>query len=119
MFCTKEDYAFDELHLYKFALQISLMMKNLVLAIVITFLFSSCYTTLNVAGTGASKSTVVEKKQWYALWGLVRLNRVDPKKMAGDAANYTVKTEFTFKDFCANIFNSIVSLESKTVTVIK
>ena len=94
-------------------------MKNLLLAIGISLLFSSCYSTLIVAGTGASKSNVVEKKQWYALWGLVRLNHVDPKVLAGDGANYTVKTEFTFKDVISNVFTSIVSIESKTVTVIK
>ena len=94
-------------------------MKHLTLAIAIAFLFSSCYSTLNISGTGASKSMVVEKKQWYALWGLVRLNHVDPKAMAGGVPNYTVKIEFTFMDGLSDIFTSLVSIESKTVTVIR
>ena len=89
------------------------------LAIAIVFIFSSCYSTLNIAGTGASKSTVIKKKQCYALWGLVRINHVDPKVMAGETGNYSVKTEFTFGDVVSNIFTSVVSIESKTVTVIK
>ena len=94
-------------------------MKHLTLAIAIAFLFSSCYSTLNISGTGASKSMVEKKKQWYALWGLVRLNHVDPKAMSGGVPNYTVKTEFTFMDGVSNIFTSLISIESKTVTVIK
>ena len=72
-----------------------------------------------VSGTGASKSKVVKKKQWFALWGLVRLNKVDAKSLAGNVPNYTVKTEFTFGDMLSNIFTSIVSIEKESVTVIK
>jgi hypothetical protein len=94
-------------------------MKNLLLVVVMSCLFCSCYSTLNIAGTGASKSEVVKKKQWYALWGLVQINHVDPKELVGDAGNYSVKTEFTFNDVLLNIFTSLISIESKTVTIIK
>lgn len=105
--------------MYKFAPLNNQKMKNLLLVVVISCLFCSCYSTLNIAGTGASKSVVVKKKQWYALWGLVQINHVDAKEIAGDASNYSVKTEFTPNDVLSNIFTSLVSIESKTVTVIK
>lgn len=94
-------------------------MKKFVLAIVITVSLSSCYTMVHVSGTGASKSVVVKKKQWFALWGLVKLNHVDPKEMAGGVNNYTVKTEFTFKDMLLNIITFASSCEAQTITVIK
>ncbi len=94
-------------------------MKKLLLAIAITISMSSCYPIVHVSGTGASKSTVVKKKQWYALWGLVKLNHVDPKEMAGGATNYTIKTEFRLKDMLLNIITFVSSCEAETITVIK
>lgn len=82
-------------------------------------LLTSCSSTMFVVGTGASKSTVTSKKQWYALWGLVRLNKVKPKVLAGEASNYTVKKEFSFGDIITNTFTSIISLERETITIIK
>ncbi len=72
-----------------------------------------------VAGTGASKSTVTSKKQWFVLWGLARCNKVNPKALAGDAVNYTVKTDFKFSDILINVFTSVLSFQRETVTVIK
>jgi hypothetical protein len=35
---------------------------------------SSCMSLTHVVGTGASSGVSTEKKQWYALWGLVPIN---------------------------------------------
>jgi hypothetical protein len=95
------------------------IMKKFLLAIVISISMSSCYTMIHVSGTGASKSIVVKKKQWYALWGLVKINHVDPKTMAGGVTNYTVKTEFRFKDNLLNFLIFVSSCQAETVTIIK
>lgn len=94
-------------------------MKKLLLAIAIIFSLSSCYPVVHVSGTGASKSIIVKKKQWFAFWGLVKLNHIDPKEMAGEATNYTIKTEFRLKDMLLNIITFVSSCEAETITVIK
>ncbi len=50
-------------------------------------LLSSCMSLTHVVGTGGTSGTPVEKKQWYALWGLVPINEVDSKAMAGEKKN--------------------------------
>ncbi len=95
------------------------ILEKIVFVSLITLLLSSCCSAVYIAGSGASKSVVTHKKQWYALWGLVRMNKVSPQVLAGDAKNYTVKTEFGFGDMLTNVFTSIISLERETVTVIK
>ena len=92
---------------------------KIVFVVTVAILLSSCCSMVFTAGTGASKSVVVKKKQWYAFWGLVRLNKVTPSVLAGGATNYTIKTEFSFGDILTNVFTSIISLERETVTVIK
>ena len=94
-------------------------MKKILFLIFISLALTSCNSLVHVSGTGASKSTVVSKKQWYALWGLVRLNKVDAKGLAGGATNYTVKTGFGLGDILTDFFTSFISLEKETVTVIK
>ena len=93
--------------------------KQMILVGFVAILLSSCSATLFVVGTGASKSTVTSKKQWYVLWGLARCNKVNPKVLAGDATNYTVKTEFRFNDVLTNVFTSVFSFQRETITVIK
>ena len=73
----------------------------------------------HVSGTGASKSIVVKQKQWFALWGLVPLNTVNPKEMAEKSTNYIVKTEFSFGDILLGIFTFPISIERQTVTVVR
>lgn len=93
--------------------------RQLFLVGLILIVLSSCNSTMFIAGTGASKSTVTSKKQWFVLWGLARCNKVNPKTLAGDAVNYTVKTEFRLSDMLINVFTSAISFQRETVTVIK
>ncbi len=38
---------------------------------------SGCAAHLHVVGDGGSGDEIVEKRQWYVLWGLVPINEVD------------------------------------------
>ena len=93
-------------------------MKLFVALLIIVFTLSSCFTMQHVAGTGSSKSIVEKQKQWFALWGLVPLNRVNPKDMAEKSNNYIVKTEFSFGDILLGILTFPITLERQTVTVV-
>ncbi len=78
-----------------------------------------CFSQTFVVGNGAKGNQTEDARQWYILWGLVPLNTVDSKAMAGDTKNYTVNTEFTFVDWVISIFTGFVTVYPKTVTVTK
>ena len=73
----------------------------------------------HVVGNGASSGVSTEKKQWYALWGLVPINEVDSKAMAGGDSNYTIKSKVKFVDYVISAFTSAVSVNVQTVSVQK
>ena len=80
---------------------------------------SGCAAHLHVVGDGGSGDEIVEKRQWYVLWGLVPINEVDTAEMADGASNYTIDTEQSALDVIINIFTVIVTVNSRTVTVTK
>ncbi|UCH15342.1 MAG: hypothetical protein JSV22_05085 [Bacteroidales bacterium] len=93
--------------------------KSLILAVVIAFALTACYTLEHTVGTGAQGNSVEHQRQWYALWGLVPINEVDSKQMAGDADNYTIKTEQQFIDLVISAFTSVASITVQSVEVRK
>lgn len=82
-------------------------------------LYSGCFTNIHTVGDGGSGTNEVQKRQWYILWGLVPLNVLETSEMAGDAENYTIKTEHTFLDGVIGIVTGLVTVYPKTVTVKK
>ena len=95
-------------------------MKKISLALaLVVVLFSSCYTLTHTVGTGGSGGEKVEKRAWYVLWGLVPLNTVESKALAGNATNYTVTTSHTVVDVLLNIVTGLVTIGSQTVSVQK
>ncbi len=85
----------------------------------VMFLFASCSTHVHTVGQGAQGNVKQEERQWYVLWGLVPINDVDSKEMAGDAENYTITTEQQALDVIINLFTTYVTVVSRTVTVEK
>jgi hypothetical protein len=85
----------------------------------LVFLLSSCMSLTHVVGSGASSGVITEKKQWYALWGLVPINQVDTKAMTDGASNYTIKSKVKFVDYVISAFTSAVSINVQTVSVLK
>jgi PBP1b-binding outer membrane lipoprotein LpoB len=97
-------------------------MKNMIKVVTILLLalfFVGCTTHIHKVGSGPQAFDSEELRQWYILWGLVPINDVDTKEMAGDAKNYEIKTEVTPIDFLIGIPASTVSVTSRTVTVVK
>jgi hypothetical protein len=98
------------------------MIKKIILIISMTVLLTfviGCAGHIHTIGKGAQGGQVIEERQWYVLWGLVPINKVDTKTMAGNAVNYEIKTEQSALDVIINIFTSAVSVYSRTVTVTK
>ncbi len=95
---------------------------SLLSIIIIASLLSSCNATMHTVGTGGvgdCKSTFdAKKKQWYLLWGLVPLNRVDSKDLAAGAQNYTIRTTTSFGDYLIAIPGAyLLGLKTQTVRV--
>lgn len=97
------------------------MKKIIAASLILAFccLLVGCYTFNHQVGSGAQSYDQVEERQWYVLWGLVPINNVDSKAMAGGAANYDVKTEFNVVDVIITAFTSMVTVHCQTVTVTK
>ncbi len=89
---------------------------SLVLAVCV---FSSCYTIKHTVGSGGTSGAQMEKKQWYAVWGLVPINKIDTKAMAAGAENYTITTQHSFVDYVISFFTNIVTINVMTVKVEK
>jgi hypothetical protein len=78
-----------------------------------------CSMHVHKVGNGAQGNDMMEARQWYVLFGLVPINEVNTNAMAGAATDYEIRTGHTVFDFIINIFTSVVSVNSRTVTVRK
>jgi predicted small secreted protein len=100
---------------------------NLVVALfALGIILTSCNATMHTVGTGGKgdcKSAGqydAKKKQWYLFWGLLPLNKVDSKDLAGGAQNYTVRTTTSFADGLIGIPGSwLLGLRTQTIRVSK
>lgn len=89
-------------------------------------ILSSCNATMHTVGTGGKGNCKspgqfdAKKKQWYLFWGLLPLNKVDSKELAGGAENYTVRTTTSFGDGLIAIPGSyLFGIRTQTVRVSK
>ncbi len=92
------------------------------LSIILIFIFMflcGCYSITHTVGDGAKNNQTSTERQWYILYGLVPLNEVDSKAMAGSASDYEITTEMTFVDGVIGIFTGIITVQPRTVTVKK
>jgi hypothetical protein len=94
-------------------------MIKIVTLILLLFLVVGCTTHIHKVGKGPQSYDSKEERQWYILWGLVPLNEVETSDMVGDAVDYKIKTEVTPIDILIGIPASLVTVTSRTVTVIK
>jgi hypothetical protein len=90
----------------------------IMIALLVSFMVG-CAANTHIIGDGAKGSEVVSAKQWYILCGLVPLNKVDTKAMAGDATNYEIKTQQSFIDVIISGITSCVTISCRSVSVKK
>lgn len=86
---------------------------------ILILLLVGCAAHVHQVGKGAQGHQVVEARQWYVLWGLVPLNKVDTAQMASNVTDYTIKTEQSALDIVMNLFTGYITVYSRTVTVTK
>ena len=88
-----------------------------VLMTCLVLILVGCSAHVHTIGKGAQGNDMIQERQWYVLWGLVPINKIDAGEMAGGATDYTIKTEQSALDIIINIFTSVVTVYSRTVTV--
>ena len=97
-------------------------MKRFVSLLVLSALIlvlAGCAAHTHIVGNGAQGNAIEKQRQWYVLWGLVPINNIDTKTMAGNAVDYTIKTEQSFVDIVIGFFTGIVTVGCRSVTVTK
>lgn len=95
------------------------MKKMLVSLFIVLMLASSCAAHRHMIGKGPQSGVKVDKRQWYALWGLVRIGDVNIPDMAGDKADYEIYTRVNGIDWLINFFLGWTTIQTRTVTVTK
>ena len=97
-----------------------MLRKMICILIIFSFLFlTGCFAIKHNVGNGAQGNTTVTERQWFVLFGLVPINEIDSKTMAGGATDYEITTKFTFVDLVIGAFTGIVSIQPRSVIVKK
>tara|TARA_B100001013_G_scaffold236510_1_gene145565 strand:+ start:60 stop:359 length:300 start_codon:yes stop_codon:yes gene_type:complete len=99
-------------------------MKLIKLVIVPVFLFMliACASHTHIVGDGPKAGMEETARQYYILFGLVPLNKVDTNALIGDAANFKITTEANVVDAAIGIAAGLIiptTISSRTVTVTK
>ena len=94
-------------------------MKKLAISFTLVFLFSACATHSHVIGNGPSSGLSEEARQYYALYGLIQLNKVDTGAMVGDAKDYKIETGTQAVDVLINAVAGSFTVVTRTVKVTK
>ena len=89
-----------------------------ILLIVATVFIVGCAAHTHKVGHGAvlNRLTVTER-QWYLLYGLVPINKVDTHAMVGGKRNYEITTKITLVDAVYQVLFSPMTVTCRTVIV--
>ena len=109
--------------------------KLIAITLIISMLFISCATHFHTVGIGPQTGVVQASRQYYIIFGLVPINSVDTKELAGIdlngnlIENYEIKTQYTVIDWAIQMGLFIITspigglggwaFSSRTVTVTK
>lgn len=94
-------------------------MSVLIVVLLIASLAIGCAAHIHTVGKGPQLNEKKNVRQYYFLWGLIPLNVVDTNAMAGDASDYEIQTKTSFVDVLIGIPTSLITVQTRTVTVIK
>tara|TARA_X000000368_G_scaffold417007_1_gene412259 strand:- start:1577 stop:1882 length:306 start_codon:yes stop_codon:yes gene_type:complete len=98
--------------------------KLLICIMVLSMMLVGCSTNIHTVGAGPQTGMSNTARQYYLLYGLIPVNRVDTNEMAKSmqAENYEIKTQVGPVDVGINLASAILVggvVSSRTVTVTK
>lgn len=91
----------------------------IILVAAFAFVMVGCTTHEHVVGRGSTTGYTESARQWYIGWGLVSLNDVDTRAMAGGAQDYKIVTKTSLVDAIINSVAGVASIQARTVQVVK
>lgn len=80
-------------------------------------LLQGCVSNSVSVGLGSTGSGDRTERQYYLLFGLVSVNEVDTRRMAGSLTSYAVDAEFGWMDLLLAPILLPLTMTSRTVTV--
>ena len=83
----------------------------------IGLLGGGCVSHLHSIGLGATGTNELVARQYYALFGFIVVNEVDPQRMAADLTSYSIETKFGFIDMLLAPFLLPLTFTTRTVVV--
>ena len=89
----------------------------LLLVCLIGLLGSGCVAHVHSIGLGATGTNEIVARQYYALFGFIAVNEVDPQRMAADLTSYSIETKFGFIDMLLAPFLLPLTFTTRTVIV--
>lgn len=98
--------------------------KLLICIMVLSMMLVGCSTNIHTVGAGPQTGMSNTARQYYLLYGLIPVNRVDTNEMAKSmqTENYEIKTQVGPVDVGINLASAILVgglVSSRTVTVTK
>lgn len=91
----------------------------LLMVVLIGSLLTSCMTNTHTVGSGPQTGEVVKSRQWYALWGAVKMGNQDTKTEVGDKTDYKIETYDGPIDWLVNFFLGWLSIRTRTIKITK
>lgn len=76
-----------------------------------------CMVHTHVVGLGATGAGEQQARQYYWLFGYVRVNEVDAQRLAPDLTSYEIESKFGFVDLLIAPFLLPFAATSRTVVV--
>jgi hypothetical protein len=76
-----------------------------------------CMSHTHVVGLGPTGTGETSARQYYFLFGIIRLNEVDAQRMAPELTSYSVHTRVAFVDLLLAPLLLPLTATSRTVTV--
>jgi hypothetical protein len=87
-------------------------------ALAVAALFATgCVSHTHSVGVGATGTGEASARQYYFLFGFVRVNDVETQRLAPDLTSYTVDTSYGFVDILLAPFLLPLTMTSRTVVV--
>ena len=94
-------------------------MKKLFISSILVLLLSACATHTHTIGDGPSTGLSETKRQYYALYGLIPINKVDTNALVGDSQDYRLETGVQAVDVLIGALGGSFTISSRTVKVTK
>ena len=86
-------------------------------ALCASLLLTGCVSNEHVVGLGPTGIGETSARQYYLLFGLIRLNEVNVQRMATDLTSYSIESEYSLTDLLLFPLLLPFTMTSRTVTV--